>query len=93
MDTQEDYFLDVSEQLRSIVRNEWYKSLNPELMEVKRVRQDIKQELIKKSEKEIMKKMLDELDSIKKQIKYLVMTETRGYITNILYFKQKYTYK
>jgi len=45
--TEENHFMDVSENIRSVVRKRWFDSLYPELNEVKRLREDIFEELKK----------------------------------------------
>ena len=50
---EKQHYMDVSEEIRSIVRKNWFKSLYPELLEIKRLRQDILDEIKKKSEKEV----------------------------------------
>lgn len=67
-DTEKNHFMDVSENIRSVVRKKWFESLYPELNEIKRLRKDIFEELKKKNEQEISKKIISELDLIKKEI-------------------------
>ena len=64
-----DHFMDVSEEIRSITRKNWFKFTHPELIEVKRLRKDILDGLKKRSEREIAKKVIKELNEIKKEIK------------------------
>ena len=66
---EKDHYMDISEEIRSITRKNWFKSLYPELMEIKRLRKDIINEIKKKSQKEISKKVIGELNDIKDQIK------------------------
>jgi len=66
---EKDHFMDVSEEIRSITRRNWFKFTHPELMELKRLRKDILNEVKKKSEKEITKRVIRELNEIKKEIK------------------------
>lgn len=62
-------YMDTSEAIRSIIRKNWFKSMYPELAEVKRLREDIITEIKKKSEKEIAKKVIEELNEIKGKIR------------------------
>ena len=61
--------MDVSEEIRSITRKNWFKFTHPELIEIERLRKDILNEVKKKSEKEITKRVIKELNEIKKEIK------------------------
>ena len=66
---EKEHYMDVSEEIRSIVRQNWMKVMRPELLEIKRLRKDILDEIKKKSENEIAKKVAKELDEIKKKIR------------------------
>ena len=66
---EKDHFMDVSEEIRSITRKNWFKFAHPELMVVERLRKDVLNEVKKKSEKEITKRVIKELNEIKKEIK------------------------
>jgi len=63
------HFMDLSEEVRSIVRERWLESKDPYLYEVKKLRSEIKSELkdkiIKRSEEELVK----ELKRIKERIR------------------------
>ena len=61
--------MDTSEGIRSIVRDSWTKFENPELEELKKLREDIKKELKKKTEKIIRREVIEELEKIKEMIK------------------------
>lgn len=63
------HFLDLSEEVRSLLRQKWLQFTKPELHELKKLRQDIKKELTKKTASELQKKVLAELDKIKSQLK------------------------
>ena len=62
-------FLDVSEQLRSIVRKEWMKKVQPELREIEQLKGQVLDELKKKEQKEINKRIISELNEIRKELK------------------------
>ena len=66
---KKDYFMDVSEEIRSITRKNWFRFTHPELIVIERLRKDILNEVKKKSEKEITKRVINELNEIKKEIK------------------------
>ncbi|MFH1642054.1 MAG: hypothetical protein ABIC04_04090 [Nanoarchaeota archaeon] len=66
---EKEHYMDVSEKIRSITRKNWLKSMYPELAEVARLRKDIMDEIRKKSEKEVTKKVVSELNEIKNQLK------------------------
>lgn len=64
-----EHFMDLSEELRSIVREKYLESKDPYLYEIKKLRQDIFKELQDKHIKKVRKKVVDELNNIKNQIK------------------------
>ena len=66
---EKDHFMDVSEEIRSITRKNWFRFTHPELMVIERLRKDVLNEVKKKSEKEITKRVIKELNEIKKEIK------------------------
>ena len=63
------YFLDVSEEVRSIVRAKWSYHANPELFEVKKLSEDIETEIKEKSGKRVRAEVAKELEKIKSQLK------------------------
>ncbi len=65
---EKEHCLDVSEELRSIIRKNWLKAANPELFEIKKLKDGILNEVKKKSKNEITKKVIEELNDIKKRI-------------------------
>jgi len=67
--SEKNHFLDVSEQVRSIVRKKWLSAVSPDLMALKELKEDIKEEIKKKSKKAITEKVLKELENIKDQLK------------------------
>lgn len=66
---KKDHFMDLSEEIRSITRKKWLSSTNPELFEIQNLRKDIIKEVKKKSKNEIRKKIINELNEIKKDLK------------------------
>jgi len=66
---EKEHYMDVSEEVRSIIRDEWLHFKQPELEELKKLREDIKKELKTKKEKVVMKEVTEELEKIKKEIK------------------------
>ena len=66
---KEGNFLDTSEGVRSIVRDKWLEFQNPELSEIKNLREEIKNKLVKKSEKTVKKEVIEELRKIKELLK------------------------
>jgi len=65
---EQEQFMDVSEEVRSIVRKRWMQFTNPELFELKRLREDIKEEVRRKSSKRIAEEVNNELERIKEMI-------------------------
>lgn len=64
---QED-FLDLSECVRSIVRKKWMQHTNPELEQIKKLREEIELEVRKKSIERVQEEVSKELEKIKKQL-------------------------
>ena len=67
--TKEQHYMDVSEGIRTIVRDKWLEYQNPDLFYLKKIRKDIQNELTKKSKETITKEVLAELSKIKDVIK------------------------
>ena len=67
--TRPNHFLDLTEQIRSIVREKWASDTNPELFEIKKLRENIEGEIRKKSAKRIDEEVAKELEKIKSQLK------------------------
>ena len=63
------HFLDLSEEVRSIVRQKWNSYLNPELFELKKLRQNIEDEIKNKGTKSSQHEVAKELEKIKSQLK------------------------
>ena len=56
------HYLDQSELIRSLVREEWIQKTNPELFEIKKLREDIAHELKEKSAVKVKQEMVHELE-------------------------------
>jgi Arc/MetJ-type ribon-helix-helix transcriptional regulator len=67
--TEKEHYLDLSEAIRSIVRDNWLKYNHPEMYHLSRLREEIKQELKKKAEKSVKKEVISELKKIREMIK------------------------
>ncbi len=63
------HFLDLSEEVRGIIRKKWSFHANPELFEIKKLREGIEREIRQKSVKRIHEEVSKELDKIKSQLK------------------------
>jgi len=63
------HFMDLSEELRSIIREKYLQSKDPYLYEVKKLRQEIFEELKDKHLRQTRKQVVEELNKIKKKIK------------------------
>ena len=64
-----NHFLDLSEEVRGIVREKWVSAINPELFEIKKLRENIEAEIRKKSTKKIEEEVAKEREKIKSQLK------------------------
>lgn len=62
-------FLDLSEEVRSIVRQKWFSHASPELFELKELRESITAEIKRKSIKKVQEEVAKELEKIKSQLK------------------------
>jgi Arc/MetJ-type ribon-helix-helix transcriptional regulator len=63
--TEENHFLDVSEQVRSVVRNKWQESANPQSYHLKKLRQEITDALKSKTSEQVSVQLIKELERIK----------------------------
>ena len=63
------HFLDLSEHVRSIIRQKWIEMQNPQLAEIKKLREEIESEVRKKSTAKIQEEVARELEKIKEQLK------------------------
>ena len=66
---KEKHFMDLSEEVRSIVRQNWMAYTNPELSLIKKLREDIEAEIKKKSARRVQLEVAKELEKIKAQLK------------------------
>ena len=66
---REDHYLDLSEEIRSIVRHAYTTSLHPELLEVQRLRTEIANAIKQREQRSVTKKVLEELEHIKREVK------------------------
>lgn len=66
---EEQHFLDVSEEIRSIVRSRWMQHTKPELFELKKLRESIKDEIKSRSVEKIRAEVNKELEKIKAELK------------------------
>jgi len=66
---KEKHFLDVSEEVRSIIREKWIQYTNPNLFELKKLREGIEKEVKRKSKEKVQEQMNKELERIKEQLK------------------------
>jgi Arc/MetJ-type ribon-helix-helix transcriptional regulator len=62
------HFMDLSEEIRSIVRRKWLEFNDPEIMRIKRLKDDIESTLEKKSELMARRKIVSELEKIKQKV-------------------------
>jgi Arc/MetJ-type ribon-helix-helix transcriptional regulator len=62
---EEGHFLDVSEQVRSIVRDRWQEAKAPQAYQIKRLRKDIAKALQTKTEERAQQQLISELEKIK----------------------------
>jgi len=62
------HFMDVSEEIRSIVRQKWLMYNDPELMKMKKLKEGIKKELEKKGAEFAKRKILRDLEQIRSEL-------------------------
>lgn len=62
-------FLDLSEEIRSIVRQKWNAYAQPELFHLKKLREGIESEIRQNTTEKIQKEVVRELEMIKSQLK------------------------
>jgi hypothetical protein len=63
--SEKNHYLDVSEQVRSIVREKWLEAQSPEAYQIKKLRKDIAQAIKTKTEESAQKQLIQELERIK----------------------------
>jgi Arc/MetJ-type ribon-helix-helix transcriptional regulator len=66
---QTEHYMDVSEEIRSIVRDRWLQAKQPELEELKKLKEDIKRGLETKKERLVRIELIRELEKIKESVK------------------------
>ena len=62
--SKKDHFLDLSETVRSVIRNNWFKHKEPQAYELKLLRKEISENVGKKNQDEF----IEELRKIKEEI-------------------------
>lgn len=65
---EKNHYMDVSEEVRSIIRKNWFELLHPELLEIRKLKESIFGEVKKKSQREIKSKIVKELDDIRRKV-------------------------
>ena len=63
-----NHYLDVSEQVRSIVRDKWKEAKDPQAYQIKKLRRDIAGAVKTKTETVAQEQLIKELDRIKEQL-------------------------
>ncbi|MFH1850680.1 MAG: hypothetical protein ABH879_10980 [archaeon] len=63
------HYLDISEEIRSILRQKWYSSANPQLYELKQLRDEIQEVVREKSRRAVQENVNEELKKIRQQLK------------------------
>ncbi|MBW2997318.1 hypothetical protein KY349_03185 [Candidatus Woesearchaeota archaeon] len=66
--SEKNHFLDVSEQVRSIVRERWQEAKDPQAYQIKKLRKEISQALTKKTEEKAQQQLVKELERIKESL-------------------------
>jgi Arc/MetJ-type ribon-helix-helix transcriptional regulator len=61
----ENHYLDVSEQVRSIVREKWQEAKEPQAYQVRKLRKEIADALKAKNEAQAQQQLIQELERIK----------------------------
>ena len=67
--SKKHHYLDLSEMVRSIVRKKWLQNTNPEMFELKMLRESIEGEIKKKSIEKVRQEVNRELEKIRVQLK------------------------
>jgi len=65
---ESNHYLDVSEQVRSIVRDKWKEAKDPQAYQLKKLRRDIAGAVKTKTETAAQEQLIKELDRIKEQL-------------------------
>ena len=66
---KEQHYLDLSEQIRSVLRKKWIQYTNPQLYEIKELRKDISKEVKKRSVEKVQEQVNKELKKISERLK------------------------
>jgi hypothetical protein len=66
--SESNHFLDVSEQVRGIVRDKWRESKDPQAYQLKKLRKDIATALQTKTEEQAQEQLIKELERIKQSL-------------------------
>jgi Arc/MetJ-type ribon-helix-helix transcriptional regulator len=70
---EKKHFMDVSEEVRSIVRKRWIQYNKPELYEIRRLREEIGEAVKQRSIRITQKQIAEELEKIRDQLKEEVL--------------------
>ena len=66
--SEKNHFLDISEQVRSIVRDRWQEAKDPQAYHIKQLRKEISQALANKTEEKAQQQLVKELERIKEDL-------------------------
>lgn len=66
--TEQNHFLDVSEQVRGIVRDRWQEAKDPQAYQVKKLRKEIAQAMSVKTDEKAQQQLVKELERIKQAL-------------------------
>ena len=66
--SEKNHYLDVSEQVRSVVRDKWMEAKDPQSYQIKKLRRDIAHAVKTKTEEGAQKQLIAELERIKEGI-------------------------
>ncbi|MBS3110450.1 hypothetical protein J4227_08025 [Candidatus Woesearchaeota archaeon] len=75
---QKMHYMDLSEEIRSIVRKKWLQYNDPEIMRMKKLKDEIEDELKKGSEIAARRHVLSQLEEIKKNVSRKVEQNNYG---------------
>lgn len=66
--SEDNHYLDVSEQVRSIVRNRWKEAKDPQAYQIKKLRKEIAKAVKQKSDSKSQEQLVQQLEKIKEAI-------------------------
>ena len=89
--SETEHFLDVSEEVRSIVRKKWESHVNPEIFQLQKLREDIGTHLHKKGEKRIQEE-LNKVTEFRVQEHLDIFNFTFNLYSNIVFYKVGFDY-